>query len=60
MDYQGARVENEAVIVMSRGFSVPKQLIFDEPFRIMIKEQEQSLPYLFLEVQNTKIMESLA
>ncbi len=60
LDYQGARVENEAVLVMARGgFDDPKQLIFDKPFWLAMKRMDQDLPYLILRVENEVIMEPI-
>lgn len=60
MNYQGASVENEAMILLTRGGPpIPKQLILDKPFWLIMKEANKKQPYLILRVENTKILETI-
>ena len=57
LNYQGAMVENEALIVMSRSLPMPKRLILNEPFWLIMKEAAKPLAYLALRVENTNVLE---
>jgi len=62
MDQKGARVENEAVIVVSTampGGPSPeiKKFILDKPFWIVMKRSSSINPYFILGVNNTALME---
>ncbi len=60
MNYQGALVENEAMMLLTRGGPpIPKQLILDKPFWLIMKEANKKQPYLILRVENTKILETI-
>lgn len=57
IDYEGARAENEAVIVMSRGLG-PRglNLVLDEPFWLLMKQTNSDVPYVIVGVNNTEFM----
>ena len=58
LNYIGATVENEAVMVFTRGgMDQPKRLVFDKPFWLIIKETQSTQPYLILRVNNTAVLE---
>lgn len=58
LNYQGARVENEAVMSFTRGGSTwPRKLIFDQPFWLIMKEAQSPQPYLILKVNNVAPLE---
>jgi len=63
MNYKGARVENEAVIVISSWGSMTrepkkiKQFILDKPFWVVMKRTDSQNPYFILGVNNTELME---
>ena len=61
MDHRGARVENEAAIVLTLGLSDEepkiKEFILDEPFWVVMKRTNSSNPYFILGVNNENIME---
>lgn len=57
LDYTGASVVNEAVVTIARG--LPPAYIFDKPFRLLMKEKNQLLPYLILHIKNTAWMDLL-
>lgn len=60
MDHQGAKVENEAVIVMTRGFVPAKrELVFDRPFWLVMKEKGQQVPVLILRIENATFLEGI-
>lgn len=60
MNYQGAIMENEAMMLLTRsGPPTPKQLIFDKPFWLIMKEANKKQPYLILRVENTRILERI-
>ena len=60
MNYQGAVMENEAVIHLTRGGPPrPKQLILDKPFWLIMKETNKKQPYLIVRVENTTILETI-
>lgn len=61
MDEKGARVENEAVIVMKVTSAGPgnqniKSMILDKPYWVVMKRYDSSNPYFILGVNNTKLM----
>ena len=61
MDNKGARVENEAVILMQNTAAVsdlkPRKFILDKPFWVVMKRTNSENPYFILGVNNTKVME---
>lgn len=60
INYQGAVMENEAMMLLTRGGRpTPKQLILDKPFWLIMKEANKKQPYLILRVENTKVLESI-
>lgn len=66
MDEVGARVENEAVIVMDlisedSGGSrkTPRYFVLDEPFWVVMKQRDSQNPYFILGVNNTELMEKV-
>jgi hypothetical protein len=64
LDHQGARVENEAVIVALEGAAFgdhedgpkPKYLYLNKPFWIIMQRADRTNPYFILGVNNTKLM----
>ena len=63
MDEKGARVENEAVIVLGKSFQldeeIPRKFILDKPYWIIMKRIDSSNPYFILGVNNTQLMTNL-
>ncbi len=59
LDYRGARLENEAVLLMARGLPMPKRLIFDKPFWLVMKRMDQDLPYMVLRAENAAVLEPI-
>jgi hypothetical protein len=64
MDYKGAKVENEAVVVTTETahYVEPvknKQFILDKPFWVVMKRKSSSNPYFILGVKNTEFMEKI-
>ncbi|HPO55998.1 MAG: hypothetical protein GX452_05630 [Ignavibacteriales bacterium] len=63
MDEKGARVENEAVIVLPKSVSIdkdkPKNLILDKPYWVVMKRKDSKNPYFILGVKNTELMEKV-
>lgn len=62
MDQTGAKVENEAAIVMKETASMmepakPKNFLFDKPYWIIMKRTNSQNPYFILGVNNTELME---
>lgn len=63
MDEKGARVENRAVISLSRGAVFvepavkPKNFILDKPYWVVMKRTSSMNPYFILGVNNTNIMD---
>ncbi|MDA3839681.1 MAG: hypothetical protein PF572_01195 [Patescibacteria group bacterium] len=61
MDEKGARVENEAAIVMPGNAVMkpqdPRNFILDEPYWIIMKRSDSQKPYFILGVNNTELME---
>lgn len=62
MDEKGARVENEAVIVMRESAMLepenPKNLIMDKPYWVIMKRSDSQKPYFILGVNNIELMKS--
>jgi len=59
MDEKGARVENEAVIVMTKSAIMPekpKKFILDKPYWVIMKRTDSVNPYFILGVNNTELM----
>jgi len=59
MDHIGARVENEAVVLAEFGYAnkpKPKRLILDNPFWVIMKQNNSTHPYFMLGVDNTELM----
>jgi hypothetical protein len=57
MNHKGVKFVAEAVITLSRGMPpLPKQIVFDQPFLIVLKQRDQRLPYLVIGVNNDVIM----
>ncbi|MBN2572073.1 MAG: hypothetical protein JXA68_08095 [Ignavibacteriales bacterium] len=57
MDEKGARVENEAVIVLTKSVKESKNFILDQPYWVVMKRADSQNPYFILGVNNTKLME---
>jgi hypothetical protein len=63
MDEKGARVENEAVIIMMFDLVVmepekPKNFILDKPYWVVMKRANSQNPYFLLGVNNIELMEA--
>lgn len=60
MDFKGARVENEAAIVMELGVMLGqnkiRKFILDKPFWVVMKRGDSQNLYFILEVNNTELM----
>jgi hypothetical protein len=62
MDEKGAKVENEAVIVMMETSAGPskepkiKNFILDKPYWVIMKRADSQNPYFILGVNNTELM----
>lgn len=59
MDEKGARVENEAVILMIKGIPVQEKVrrfILDAPYWIVMKRADSAQPYFILGVNNAELM----
>ncbi len=61
MDEKGARVENEAVIVMTESArempDKPRNFFLDKPYWIIMKRTDSPNPYFLLGVNNVELME---
>jgi len=61
MDEKGARVENEAVITLSKSAMMepekPKNFILDKPYWVVMKRTDSKNPYFILGVNNVELME---
>ncbi len=61
MDEKGARVENEAVIVMKEAMMMesekPKNFILDKPYWVVMKRTDSQNPYFILGINNVELME---
>lgn len=62
MDEKGARVENEALIVMIKSAVMepekPKNFILDKPYWVVMKRADSQNPYFILGVNNVELMET--
>jgi hypothetical protein len=59
MDEKGARVENEAVIVIGKSvpqFGEPRQFVLDKPFWVIMKRKNAQVPFFILHVKNVELM----
>ena len=56
MDEKGAILISEARILAGKGVSIPKHLIFDEPFLIYLKEKDRKYPYFAMWADNPELM----
>ena len=60
MDEKGARVENEAVIVLGKSAQIddeePRLFILDKPYWIIMKRKDSKAPYFLLGVNNVELM----
>jgi serine protease inhibitor len=61
MDEKGARVENEAVVVLRETMAAPskmkyKSMIVDKPYWVVMKRYDSDNPYFILGVKNTEMM----
>lgn len=54
LDFAGVSFENEAVIFSRGGF---KNLLFDTPFWLAMKEADKTRPYFMLRVENDAVLE---
>jgi hypothetical protein len=63
MDEKGARVENEAVIVLAKSIQFddekPRKFIMDKPYWIIMKRKDSPNPYFILGINNTNLMSEL-
>lgn len=63
MDEKGARVENEAVIVLAKSIQFddekPRKFILDKPYWIIMKRKDSPNPYFILGINNTNLMGEL-
>ena len=63
MDEKGARVENEAVITLTKNSVMqvqdPRNFILDKPYWIVMKRSDSQKPYFILGVNNTELMEKI-
>ncbi len=63
MDEKGAKVENEAVIKMTRGMKIesgePRNFIFDKPYWVIMKRKNSENPYFILGVNNVELMKKI-
>jgi hypothetical protein len=58
MDEKGARVENEAVITLSKSIAFDKRnFILNKPYWVIMQRKESSNPYFILGVRNVEFME---
>ena len=60
MDEKGARVENEAGIIMATSISEPQEprnFIMDKSYWVVMKRTDSENPYFILGVNNTELME---
>lgn len=61
MDEKGARVENEAVIIMMESARMepekPKYFILDKPYWVVMKRTNSQNPYFILGINNVELME---
>lgn len=63
MDEKGARVENEAVIVLAKSIQFddekPRKFILDKPYWVIMKRKDSQNPYFILGINNTNLMSEL-
>ena len=59
MDEKGARVENQAVIILEMSMKKIRNFILNNPYWIIMKRAESENPYFILGVNNTELMEKL-
>jgi hypothetical protein len=61
MDEKGARVENEAVIVLGKSAQIddeePRHFVLDKPYWIIMKRKDSRAPYFLLGINNVELME---
>ncbi len=61
MDKKGARVENEAVIILGKSARIddeePRHFVLDKPYWIIMKRKDSRVPYFLLGVNNVELME---
>jgi len=61
MDEEGARVENEAVIVAKESMPIKpverKRLLLNEPYWLVMKRADSNNPYFILGINNIELME---
>jgi hypothetical protein len=59
MDEKGARVENEAAIILSKSINLdpPKKFILDKPYWVIMLRKDTTKPYFILGVNNTECMQ---
>ncbi len=60
MDYKGARVESEAMMIVGAGARADKKykkFVMDEPFWVILKRKNSVNPYFILHVRNVDVME---
>lgn len=63
MDEKGARVENEAIIVLTKSVAPgdeykPRSLLLDKPYWVVMKRFDSNNPYFILGAQNTAVMKT--
>ena len=57
LNANGAKVESEAKVVVDMAkLSMPKTMIFDKPFLIIIKKVDKPNPYFVMKVANTELL----
>lgn len=56
LNENGALLKSEAAIVMSKGVSMSKKLIFNKPFLLCLKEKSAKYPYLVIWIDNTELL----
>ncbi|MBA4322571.1 MAG: hypothetical protein C0408_07105 [Odoribacter sp.] len=62
MDEKGARVENEAVIVLGKSIGIdeekPRKFELNKAFWVVMQRKGSSNPYFLLGINNTDLMET--
>ena len=62
MDEKGARVENEAVIIMTQSIMMeqerPKNFFLNKPYWVVMKKADSENPYFILGVNNVELMKT--
>ncbi|MFH1452469.1 MAG: hypothetical protein ABIH00_00635 [Armatimonadota bacterium] len=56
LNEEGARLESQAKIVMSRAISLNKNIVFDKPFLVCLRKKGSDKPYLLIWVNNPEIL----